>query len=32
MINAVIIEDEPQAISALKLELDLNCEESIILI
>ncbi len=25
MINAIIIEDEPQAISALKLELKLNC-------
>lgn len=26
MINAIIIEDEPQAISALKFELELNCK------
>ena len=30
MINAIIIEDEPQAISALKLELELNCPDVIV--
>lgn len=31
MINAIIIEDEPQAISALKLELELNCPEVLVI-
>ena len=31
MINALIIEDEPQAISALKQELALNCPAVIVL-
>ena len=30
MIKAIIIEDEPQAISALKLELELNCPDVIV--